>query len=107
MRANRADASAQFKALTNHVRELVENLGQVTARALLQQHGGNEEMYVERRHPFRELQEGYIQRQPKIVFFKSTAEFARERLLKFAMNHFERYGKCMPGAQDRKSTRLN
>src|SRR5579864_6494305 len=49
MRADGPDASAELEALADHVGQLVQNLSQVAARALLQQHGRNEEVDIERR----------------------------------------------------------
>ena len=98
MGADRADTAPQFEALANHVGQLVQNLGQITAGALLQQHRGNKEVNIERRNALRELLQSHFNRQTQIVLFKGPAEFARDRLRKFAVNHFERYRESVTGA---------
>ncbi len=98
MRADGADAAAQLEALPDHVGQLVQNFGQVAAGALLQQHRGNEEVHVERGHALGQLLQRHLQRQAQVVFLEGAPEFARQRLLKLAVNHFERHRKGVPGA---------
>src|ERR1700678_2900078 len=62
VRANRADTPAQLEALPDHVSQFVQDLGQVAAGALLQQHGGNKEVHVERRYPLGQFLQRDIQR---------------------------------------------
>src|ERR1700691_4266010 len=48
VRADRADAAPQLEALPNHVGQFVQDLGQVSSGALLQQHCRNEEVHIQR-----------------------------------------------------------
>src|SRR5277367_439029 len=47
MRADGLDAAPQLEALADHIGQLVQDLGQVAAGALLQQHRGNEKVHVQ------------------------------------------------------------
>src|SRR5271165_4771531 len=98
VRADGPDAAAQLEALADDVSEFVQNLRQIAARALLQQYGGHEEVHVQRRNALGQLLQRDIQRQTQIVFLEGTAEFARQRLLEFAVNHLERHREGMAGA---------
>ncbi len=98
MRAHRADAAAQLETLANHVGQLVQDFRQVAARALLQQDRRHEEMHVQRRYALRKFLQRHFDRQPQVVFLKGPPELARHRLLKFAVNHFERYRECVTSA---------
>ncbi len=96
--ADGADAAAQLEPLPDHVREFVQNLGQIAARALLQQHRGNEEVHVQRRNALGQFLQRHVQRQAQIVFLEGAPEFTRQGFLKLAVNHFERHREGMPGA---------
>src|SRR5665213_2517591 len=50
MGADRSDSSAQLEALADHIGQLVQNFRQIAAGALLQEHGRDKEVHVERRH---------------------------------------------------------
>src|SRR5258706_1036333 len=98
VRADSADASAKLEALGDHIGQLVQNLSQVAARTLLQQHCRDEEVDIERRYALGKLLQSYLDGQSQVVFFESTPELARHGLLKLTVNHFERYRKGVPGA---------
>ena len=98
VRADRADAPAQLEALADHVRQLVQNLGQVAAGALLQQHRGYKEVHVERRDALGQALQRDLDGKSQVVLLEGAAEFARHRLGELAINHFKRHGKRMAGA---------
>ena len=98
MRADGADLAAELKALADDISELVQNLREIAAGALLQQHRRDEEMNVERRHALCQLLQGYVKRQSKIVFLEGAPEFSGERLLEFAVNHLQRNRESVTGA---------
>src|SRR5712691_624372 len=98
VRADCADASAELEALADHIGQLVQNLSQVDARTLLQQHCRDEEVDIERRYALGQLLQSYLDGQSQVVFFESPPELARHGLLKLTVNHFERYRKSVPGA---------
>ncbi len=76
MGADRANAAAQLEAFANHVGQLVQNFRQVAAGALLQQHGGDKEVHVERGHPLGQFLQRDFDGQAQVVFFEGAAEFA-------------------------------
>src|SRR5579884_1132711 len=95
MRADGPDLAAELEALTNDVRQLIQDLGEVPAGALLQQHGGDEELHIQHGYAFGQLLQRDFERQPEVVLLKGPPELARQRLLKLAVDHFQRDGEGM------------
>ena len=93
--------AAQFESFANHVGQLVQDFRQVSARTLLQQHGRNEEVHVQRGHALGQLLKRHIQRQAQVVLLEGSAELARQRLLEFALNHFQETEKACPARMER------
>ncbi len=70
-----AHLAHDFEALADHVREVVENFGQVAAGFALQHHGGHEELDVDQRNAIGEIEQRVAHGETEFLLLEQLAEF--------------------------------
>ena len=76
---------------------LSSNSAKVASSPLLQQHGRDEEVYFEKRHPLGQIRQRDLERQSQVLLVEGAPELARQRLAEFPVNHLERNRKRVSG----------
>ena len=96
--AGRLHLALQPEALADDVRQARENLAQVAAGLLLQQHRRSEEAHVQQRHPHAEIAQRDIQRRAQVLLVEQRAEFLAQRIGHLLAHHFQADGEGVAGA---------
>ena len=94
-----ADLAENLEPLAHHVRQVLENLGEVAAGLTLNQHRGREEPDVEQRHAEREVVERVFHRQPEVLLVEGLPELRADRLVHLVGDHLQTGRKGMAGLQ--------
>src|SRR5712692_10581637 len=89
VRGVHANLPADLESLADHVREVVENLGQIAAGFPLNQHGGDEEPDVEDRDALGHLVERIAERKTEVLLIERLLELGSHRLLQLLGHHAE------------------
>src|ERR1700746_1069366 len=77
------------KSLSDHPRQLVQDLRQVSAGLLLDHQSRDKETHVDNRNTLGHVQQRIPEREPKILFLKSRTELACDRFRRVLGNHLE------------------
>src|SRR5713101_8868806 len=96
--ADGLDSAAQLEPLADDNRQLIEQLGKITACPLLQQHGGDEKVHFQQWHALGKILQRVLERQAQVLFVECAPELTRQRVGELAMNHFERNREGVAGA---------
>src|SRR5580698_364950 len=81
VRRMHANLPADLESLADHVREVVEDLGQIAAGIPLNQHGGDEEPDVEDRDALGHLVERVAERKAEVLLVEGLLELGPDRRL--------------------------
>ena len=92
------DLPANLESLSNHVRQVIEDLGKVAAAFALNGDGGDEEFHVQQRDTAREGIERVAQRQTEILLLEDLLEFRPDRRRQLIGGHADRRLKRVPRA---------
>src|SRR5688572_14266100 len=99
VRGMHADLPQNLEALAYHVREVVENLGQVATCLTLNRHGGHEELHVEEGHALSHQVEHLAYRQAKILLLERLLELDADWYREFLGHHPHRGLERVTGAK--------
>ena len=78
------------------MRQIVENLCEITAGFALQHDSGHKKFYIHQWHTFRKVQERITHRHTIFLFFVELAKFAGGRICKFVANDLKGHGEGVP-----------
>src|SRR5580765_4999281 len=87
-----------LEALADHVREIIENLGEVAAGLALQHYGRDKEFHVDERYAVDQVAECFAHGQAEFLFLEELAKLGGHGFGDLVGNHFERGGEGVSGA---------